>query len=714
MPVDMPPTSLANKGTDFGGTKPLHEFVPPKTPPEMPGRVDVPPFKEPPEFARPNRMPAEGINPTGPLGKPATTPEAFRTQVGGLVKESDIKAWQKIQKTMQAKTFGKRIAAGESAMAGKSGEDAVIAFKSQLKGKMPNMDVAPLGDALHPQTVSYGYDLIKNLYKDPFTQGGKRVQAWDAWKELVDNGKLPTKRESELLRPILGDEVTTTLALKAEESAAARRGLLGNLWDGTVKLVGTERAIRTSGDLSAKLNQCFITATSQSPVDTAKQWYTAIKSIKNPEVAEAVIRSFDEHELSPVMHILKEKGYDTPDVLGFHGSKAAKILEREEFYDKTYVQKIWGVRTVVNASERDFCTTTNLARYGKYFSFLKDWEKSYPDIAAVMKQGKDPFELIGTAPEFTAERVGKALKEAGELGKCANIITGRGDLMGLKDHAQTLNVLLFASKKLAANVEYLPWMFAKSWGNPVIRKEFAKELVGMTATAGAIYLSAKACGADVELDPRSADWGKIRIGDTRIALGGGLQPLMRYTAQIISGQRKNENGEIVDIKRGDTFLRFLRSKESPVMSVASDIITGRSFLGEKTTLSKETAVRLFRDQFSPMFIQDIKECIKQEGPEGALYAAPGILGASVVSYNNTKPVTQAVVKPISQEQIIENQAWAQYPYWKTINDQIKAVASVDPEAEAKLLKKYPKLVQIRKEIASRKRMLKGRSWQNKT
>jgi hypothetical protein len=106
--------------------------------------------------------------------------------------------------------------------------------------------------------------------------------------------------------------------------------------------------------------------------------------------------------------------------------------------------------------------------------------------------------------------------------------------------------------------------------------------------------------------------------------------------------------------------------------------------------------------------------VKQEGAAGAALATPGFFGAGVLSYKNEpKPVT-TVVKPISQDQIIENQAWAQNPYWKVINDQIKLAEETSPGSEARLLKKYPKLVQIRKEIASRKRMLKGRSWQNKT
>jgi hypothetical protein len=76
--------------------------------------------------------------------------------------------------------------------------------------------------------------------------------------------------------------------------------------------------------------------------------------------------------------------------------------------------------------------------------------------------------------------------------------------------------------------------------------------------------------------------------------------------------------------------------------------TGETFIGEDADLSKESVARTAWQKFTPMFVQDVYDAVKQEGAEGAAMAAPGFFGASITSYgpesNAVKDYRDSVAK----------------------------------------------------------------------
>ena len=58
---------------------------------------------------------------------------------------------------------------------------------------------------------------------------------------------------------------------------------------------------------------------------------------------------------------------------------------------------------------------------------------------------------------------------------------------------------------------------------------------------------------------------------------------------------------------------------------------------------------------------------------------------------------------------IEDQAWAAYPREKALNDQIKILESTDPDAAKLALRRYPRIVAIRKRIVQQKKMMRLRN-----
>lgn len=88
-----------------------------------------------------------------------------------------------------------------------------------------------------------------------------------------------------------------------------------------------------------------------------------------------------------------------------------------------------------------------------------------------------------------------------------------------------------------------------------------------------------------ELNPKSADWGKVKIRNVRYDLAGGDAQYYRTIAQLIgdfhSGQMKTQAGKIIDIPRIEIIERYLKSRETAFLGAMTELLTNRDFMGEK-------------------------------------------------------------------------------------------------------------------------------------
>ena len=214
------------------------------------------------------------------------------------------------------------------------------------------------------------------------------------------------------------------------------------------------------------------------------------------------------------------------------------------------------------------------------------------------------------------------LKALDDIGKVVNAMTGRGNLPGLlKGRQGLLSTIFFAPRLLWSRREVPTLLFTK---NAQVRRMVARGVLGAAAANAGVLAAAaaagKAAGWDmtVEHDPRSTDFGKIRVGPTRMDFLGGYQPIVRYATQLIMGERKTTvAGEMfpVDPKRvvGD----FLRTKLSPLAGVGTDVAFGETMLGDPMSgqvMMKEGEWEDYlQNHLVPMFIQDMKEAIAESG-----------------------------------------------------------------------------------------------------
>ncbi len=117
----------------------------------------------------------------------------------------------------------------------------------------------------------------------------------------------------------------------------------------------------------------------------------------------------------------------------------------------------------------------------------------------------------------------------------------------------------------------------------------------------------------IELDRKSSDFGKARIGPLRIDIWRGAQPIVRYATQIATGEGKapEVGGDIYSLDRKSRSWRALKSKLSPGAGTIVDYWTEEDFIGEPAPnpdLKAEAWNRM-----TPLLGPAMKEAYEEEG-----------------------------------------------------------------------------------------------------
>jgi hypothetical protein len=359
------------------------------------------------------------------------------------------------------------------------------------------------------------------------------------------------------------------------------------------------RSIITAGDLSASGRQGAVLAAGH-PVKAARAFKAQLRAFASEGQARAEMGRIQNH---PLFDAAKESGLFLPDL----EDSSLSVGQREEAYASRFAKHV----PLVNRSERAFNTFLNKMR----FDVFTDAVKAHPEMSE---------------------------KDMHSLSKTLNVLTGRGSLPGkfLERHAAEAAQIIFAPRLLASRFESLTLPFR---GSAVARREAARSLVSLVGVNVGLLGLAKLAGAKVELDPRSTDFARIRVGNTRLDFAAGYQPLIRYTAQLLMGQRKDvETGEIKKAARLDIAEHLGRTRLAPQVSIPIDLATGKNVAGDPVTLKSAA-----RGSVEYLVLRDIEEAVKDDlkhgrsGARGAALGSLAIFGVGASTYDSEKkPKTQ--------------------------------------------------------------------------
>lgn len=294
-----------------------------------------------------------------------------------------------------------------------------------------------------------------------------------------------------------------------------------------------------------------------------------------------------------------------------------------------------------------------IGRWNEHVPFLAASERAYS--YELNRLRADLFDAV-------AANVGRnnsvSDAEAKVIANAVNVFSARGNLGEAGNRAaSSLATVFFSPRAMLARFQFVlgqPLWHGLLKGpkemslrntyraRAAVAVEYARTLAGLGALYAAVATYKKLNNDDsvtLDFDPRSSDFGKIRIGNTRIDPLGGLSSTAVLLGRLTSGETRTPSGEIrslrADAQYGRSNIRstigdFLNNKLSPVLATALDVDSGATRYDGPTTpwtIAKGTVV--------PLAFQDIYAAMKDRGvPEGAAIGLLAIFGAGVQSYES--------------------------------------------------------------------------------
>jgi hypothetical protein len=196
-----------------------------------------------------------------------------------------------------------------------------------------------------------------------------------------------------------------------------------------------------------------------------------------------------------------------------------------------------------------------------------------------------------------------------------HILPHKGAEVSLESATGKLSNVLFSPGLLARNVRMLnPNTYIMA--TPFVRKQYAKAALSTAAAwFSAAYMIKMAAGdeAEVGLDPLSADFGKVRIGNARMDLSGGFAPFaVALSRAYVGGSTSSASGQYHRFGSGyqaqtqeGMAERFFVNKLDPVAKFAYDVANASEYnpfhVGDRSI-----------QMFVPLFMQDLNEIYKED------------------------------------------------------------------------------------------------------
>lgn len=404
------------------------------------------------------------------------------------------------------------------------------------------------------------------------------------------------------------------LKTNAEKMSLRDRLKLENQGKNIVDLGGASKSLKASFDDSAIFRQGWKTMWTHPTVwlKNAAQSFLDIKdSLKGKHVMDEVNAD-----------IVSRKNYEL--------YKKAKLATGtiEEAYPSHIVEKVPLIGKFYKASEAAYTGFVHRMR--------ADVMDKYIDIAK-----KNGVDLTDT-------------KQIQSIGKLVNSLTGRGDLGGLESAAKPVNNIFFSPRFLKSQIDVLTAHAMQKDVTPFVRKQAAVNLMKIVGGTAAILATANAVSpGSVEMDPRSSDFGKIKIGHTRFDVSGGMASVLTLAMrELTQSSKSSTSGLVKPLNSGqfgsqtgiDVLYNFAEGKLSPIASVIRDMLKGKDFQGNKTTVGGEVSNLLM-----PLPIANFQELQKDPKSAGALLGTiTDALGIGTNTYSPNSNWDSSASKELDQ------------------------------------------------------------------
>lgn len=442
---------------------------------------------------------------------------------------------------------------------------------------------------------------------------------------------------------------------------------------------GVYKAMRASIDWSMVLRQGFRYVVSH-PIKSIMQVPGTFEAMISPRFAEEQLKEFESHPLYKEMVMA---GLEITDV---------ETNREDEFTQLSLTNKIIGPIfnskvSPFKASERAFSHFMNQVRVDSFATMVKS-----------------------IAPNGDL-----SLEDGKAVARFVNILTGRGDPGRLAQSADVLNYIFFSYRYTLSNVQFLEDVFLRSWwesmgdlksptdffltdgstppatrklGSELARKAIVKEyarigagygsVIGLVALWNMIHME------DDEdflgfFNPWSTEFLKMRIGERRIDIMGGMGQVVGFAARMMSNGYTDGKGEwqsfsdpgFTTKSREEMAAQQFFNKIHPLIGIALDVSRGQTRFGEMqvrdtsgsmlnpANYNLKWVINEFLPVWSALSVQEGADVIADESlsHEGWMYigfcVGLGILGAG--GYNPRKDLSSKEKQQMAKDNWFEFQ-----------------------------------------------------------
>jgi hypothetical protein len=632
----------------------------PKTPslprPEIPPATPLTPVTQATQAVGKGSAPKNILDATIPKTAENITPpkaDAFqeisdvlngKSAAAGQAPVKGLKTVSAKSKTALQEQRGARFGASQAQAATARGSEGYFREIRALKGSYDRPQIGGMIDNLGPEKAEDLFsrarqqvlDVPDSTYKAMGLHAqAARLNTQTALRKVIfgEGGGVPTPSEIKLL-----ETVSPKMAADIKATIPKHRAL----FDLAAKIAGVPRAAKSTLDISMGGRQGLLVA-GRHPVEWARANVESLKYLKDQKYFEKsmnVIRNSSEYESAAKYKLALQAA--APEKLTEEAFASSDILTGK-------VAKKLVVGHLVDASERAYDGGLTTLRYNL-------WKNKLDSLGGLEKAQRD----LGD----------QGMKDLAEV---INTATGRGGKAGglVEKHMKSLSTTLFSPRLWASRLNTLnPYYYYRL--SPVARREALENAGAFAGLATLALTAAAAAGGQVETDPRSSDFLKVKFGDSRYDILGGLQQNIVFAAREITGSKKSsQSGRITKLGGGfgsptrlSVAADLVRNKANPFLGAAANILEGTDKSGNKVNPLTEIG-----QLFVPLSIQGTVEGYKSSGIGGALKNIPDVVGISTQTYgikdinptNKQKEYLDYIKKQGAAPDIIDaNKAFFQY------------------------------------------------------
>lgn len=455
----------------------------------------------------------------------------------------------------------------------------------KLKGELPKVEYTPI--KLNQKDVDA---IIQTIFENPNLMEGERIRAGVAFAKIVGKsreGGVPQRGELALLESTLGRKTVDDI-----RNLYASLGFFPteNIF---VDAINIPKSLMSSTDVSAPFRQGL-------GMIHKKEFWTAIpdmfRAFGSQKAYDGIMESISDRmvEAGKRLGIENVSGDQVAKSVGLALTDMTEMLVREE----AFISRLAGKLSNVKMANRAYVAFLNKVRSDVFNDLLKQAERAGHNVKTDQVLVKN-------------------------LAKYINAATGRGSVGSWENAAANLNSVFFSPRLIASRVQLLnPTVYTRTDIPWFIKKQYLKSLFGIAAAGATVttlaQLGQEAFGKEVEVDtePTSADFGKSRIGNTRLDPYGGFQQYIVAASRLLAGEytsttsgRTNRlnTGRFGSSSRADVIENFARNKVNPVFAFVWDILEGHDQAGNPVQVPPAVA-----NMFIPMIVNDVYQLMRDD------------------------------------------------------------------------------------------------------